>query len=50
MMIREKFKWRPHKNESTDAQHRGGVTRSSEEVFVTVDVNEVVTFNLKKSP
>jgi len=33
-MIREKFKWRPHKNESTDAQHGGGVTRSSEEVFV----------------
>jgi len=33
-MIREKFKWRPHKNESTDAQHRGGVTRSSGEVFV----------------
>lgn len=30
-MIREKFKWRHHKNESTDAKHRDGVTRSSEE-------------------
>jgi len=23
-MIREKFKWRTHKNESTDAEHRDG--------------------------
>jgi hypothetical protein len=30
-MIREKFKWRHHKNESTDAKHRDGVTRSSAE-------------------
>jgi RNA-directed DNA polymerase len=30
-MIREKFKWRHHKNESTDAKHRDGVTRSSDE-------------------
>ena len=30
-MPREKSKWRPHKDESTDAEHRGGVTRSSEE-------------------
>ncbi len=30
-MLREKFKWRPHENESTDAKHRGGVARSSEE-------------------
>jgi RNA-directed DNA polymerase len=30
-MLREKFKWRPHENESTDAEHRGGVARSSEE-------------------
>jgi len=30
-MLREKFKWRPYKDESTDAEHRGGVTRSSEE-------------------
>jgi len=33
-MLREKFKWRPHENESTEAKHRGGATRSSEEVFV----------------
>ena len=30
-MTREKFKWRHHKNESTDAEHRDGVTHSSEE-------------------
>jgi len=34
-MLREKFKWRPHENESTDAKHRGGATRSSDEVSVT---------------
>jgi len=33
-MLREKFKWRPHEDESTDAQHRGGAIRSSDEVFV----------------
>jgi len=33
-MIREKFKWRPHKNESTEARHGGGTTRSSAEVSV----------------
>ena len=33
-MLREKFKWRTHKGESTDARHRGGVTRSSDEVSV----------------
>ena len=30
-MSREKRKWKPHKSESTEAGHRGGVTRSSEE-------------------
>ncbi|VAX09169.1 hypothetical protein MNBD_GAMMA26-2331 [hydrothermal vent metagenome] len=30
-MIREKSKWKPHKDLSTNAEHRGGVTRSSEE-------------------
>jgi hypothetical protein len=30
-MLREKRKWRHHKCESTEARHRGGVTRSSEE-------------------
>jgi len=33
-MLREKFKWRPHKNESTDAEHSGGPPRSSDEVSV----------------
>ena len=33
-MLRERFKWRSHKNESTDAKHRGGATRSSDEVSV----------------
>jgi len=33
-MLREKFKWRTHEDESTDAEHRGGTTRSSDEVSV----------------
>ena len=33
-MLREKSKWRPHKDESTDAEHRGGVVCSSVETFV----------------
>jgi RNA-directed DNA polymerase len=35
-MRREKFKWKPHKNESTEAEHRHRITRSSEEVTVMV--------------
>ena len=34
LMIREKFKWKTHENESTDARHRGGLTHSSDEVAV----------------
>ena len=30
-MLREKSKWWPHKDESTDARHRGGTARSSVE-------------------
>jgi RNA-directed DNA polymerase len=30
-MLREKYKWKPHKYESTEAEHRGGATRSSDE-------------------
>ncbi len=30
-MLREKFKWRTHKNESTDAEHSDGPPRSSDE-------------------
>lgn len=30
-MPREKYKWQPHKYESTEAEHRGGATRSSDE-------------------
>jgi len=33
-MLREKSKWKPHKDESTDADHRGGSARSSDEVSV----------------
>ncbi|MEE9610233.1 MAG: hypothetical protein V3W19_03230 [Desulfatiglandales bacterium] len=33
-MGREKLKWRTHEGESTDAGHRGGITRSSDEVPV----------------
>ncbi len=30
-MIREKSKWRTHEDESTDAGHRGGAARTSDE-------------------
>jgi RNA-directed DNA polymerase len=33
-MLREKFKWRTHKNESTDAEHSGGPPRRSDEIPV----------------
>jgi len=33
-MLREKSKWKPHENLSTDAEHRGGSARSSDEVSV----------------
>ena len=33
-MLREKSKWRPHKGESTNAEHSGGPTRSSVEISV----------------
>jgi len=33
-MRREKPKWKPHKGQSTDARHRGGLARSSDEVPV----------------
>jgi hypothetical protein len=33
-MLREKPKWKPHEGQSTDAGHRGGWARSSEEVPV----------------
>jgi hypothetical protein len=33
-MLREKSKWKNHKEESTDAKYRGGITRSSDEALV----------------
>lgn len=30
-MLREKSKWKHHKDLSTDAEHRGGAIRSSDE-------------------
>jgi hypothetical protein len=33
-MLREKSKWRTHEDESTDAEHRGGTARMSDEVPV----------------
>jgi len=35
-MLREKSKWIPHKDESTDARHRGGCSRISVEGTVMV--------------
>jgi hypothetical protein len=32
-MLTEKLKWKNHEGESTEAEHRGGTTRSSEEVL-----------------
>jgi len=34
LIIREKFKWKNHEDESTNAGHRGGTIRSSEETSV----------------
>jgi hypothetical protein len=33
-MLREKSKWKTHKDESIDAERRGGTIRSSDEVPV----------------
>jgi len=33
-MLREKSKWRSHKDESTDAEYRGGTARTSVEAPV----------------
>jgi hypothetical protein len=33
-MPREKPKWKPHKGESTDAEHKDGAIRSSDEGLV----------------
>jgi hypothetical protein len=30
-MLRETSKWKPHEDQSTKAEHRGGVVRSSDE-------------------
>ncbi|MDX2430909.1 MAG: hypothetical protein QNK35_08250 [Bacteroides sp.] len=30
-MLREESKWKSHKDQSTDAEHRGGATRSRDE-------------------
>jgi hypothetical protein len=41
-MLREKFKWRSHEDKSTDAEHRGGLPRSSDETTV-MEVERRVT-------
>jgi len=33
-MTRENLKWQPHKRKSTNAENRGGITRSSNEASV----------------
>ena len=35
LMIREKLKRKPRKSQSTNAEHRGGIARSSDEASVT---------------
>ena len=51
-MVREKSKWRPHKDESTDAKHRDGVICSSEEgaVMATERRDDVVRPESKGQP
>ena len=34
MMLRKRYKWKPHKYLSTNALHNGGLARSSDEVSV----------------
>lgn len=50
-MLREKHKWKPHKCESTDAEHRGGATRSSDEdsVMELERRGSIVQLGLKKT-
>jgi len=36
-LLRENSKRKPRKDKSTDAEHRGGATRSSDESFVMKD-------------
>jgi|APDOM4702015159_1054818.scaffolds.fasta_scaffold2050341_1 hypothetical protein len=45
-MIREKFNWKPQENESTDAGHRGGTTRRSEELAERPGSEGVVLFGV----
>jgi hypothetical protein len=45
-METEKFKWKNHENESTDAESRGGTTRSSDEVLETGWSEGVVSMEL----
>jgi RNA-directed DNA polymerase len=48
-MLREKFKWRTHKDESTDAEHSGGSPRMSGDVSVmgTEQRGRVIQLELK---
>ena len=51
-MLREKSKWKNHKDLSTDAEHRGGVVCSSDEGSV-MDVERrgyIVQLRLIKQP
>jgi hypothetical protein len=50
-MPREKHKWKPHKCQSTDAEHRGGATRSSDEdsVMGLERRGSIVQLELKKT-
>jgi hypothetical protein len=51
-MKREKFKWRPHENESTEAERRGGPPCSSEEVSVMGMERRgwIIPLNLRVNP
>ena len=51
-MEREKSKWRHHEDESTDAKHRDGVTRSSDEdaVMVLEQRGDIIQSNILGQP
>lgn len=51
-MLRERFKWKPHENLSTDAEYRDGATRSSVEGSVMELERRgcIVRFGLNEQP
>lgn len=49
-MIREKSNWKPQEDKSTDAEHRGGMTRSSNELSERTGSKGVMLFSVIQRP